>query len=320
MYALGPVAGPGRLGEGGRAGTPGLRGSARSEMRIRMLRVLLPIALAGELLVVLRLTSCCRFLRLGLLYLEAHNMIHGITGNGAGNGPFMSIHDGFQGVTSWAGFIPELVRLILDTHPRTPFAVAVAGEFSNGYNDCGLCLTGVNGSQHYGGDCALWEDSSTSNASVTAGVREFALASMVVVQDWFFWTWKIGPAVAGVVRSPLCSYQLGLEGGWMPTDPRTAVGKCAAIGVLGEQFPRIYSAWQTGDAGAGTIAAAATAQSGQWPPATTRMERVDAGIWDTERDEGRGAAPVMTAVAGCTYPNPWDAVSSPAPTALCTGA
>ncbi|KAJ6552612.1 hypothetical protein DFH09DRAFT_1366260 [Mycena vulgaris] len=293
-------------------------------------------------------------------YLEAHNMIRWIMGDAAGNGPFMSIHDGFQGVASWAGFLPgspndapiatsEDAATAGGTWPasacsaRTAFGVTVAGELSNGYNDCGMCLTGMNRSQHYGGDCALWEDSSTSNASVKAGVREFALASM-----------DIGPAVAGVVRPPLWSYQLGLEGGGMPTDPRTAVGKCAAIGVLGEQFPGTYSARQTGSASTGTIATAATAQFGQWPPARDDLacgcgsadvaadvcgdgERVDADIRDTERDGGaaqvtvtvsvgngwfnaQDTAPVMTAVAGCTYPDAWGAVSSSAPTALCTSA
>jgi hypothetical protein len=74
--------------------------------------------------------------------------------------------------------------------------VTVAGEFSNGYNDCGLYLTGVNGSHSYGGDCALWQDSSTWNATVIAGVKEFALASMDALQDWFFWTWKVRPSLS----------------------------------------------------------------------------------------------------------------------------
>ncbi|KAJ7895010.1 hypothetical protein B0H13DRAFT_1885734 [Mycena leptocephala] len=39
---------------------------------------------------------------------------------------------------------------------RSAFGVAVAGEFSNGYNDCGLYLTGVNGTQSYGGNRDLW--------------------------------------------------------------------------------------------------------------------------------------------------------------------
>ncbi|KAJ7819550.1 glycoside hydrolase superfamily, partial [Mycena olivaceomarginata] len=126
-------------------------------------------------------------------FLQTHNIIRGITGNGAGNGPFISIYDDFQGITSWAGF--------LDTHPyfgydgapndspiatsRDPleaaeyetdadfrpsfesslsaFGVMVAGDFSNGYSDCELYLTGFDGTQHYGEDCSQWPDASTWN-------------------------------------------------------------------------------------------------------------------------------------------------------------
>ncbi|KAJ7120635.1 glycoside hydrolase family 5 protein [Mycena filopes] len=327
-------------------------------------------------------------------YLQAHNMIRGITGVGEGHGPFISIHDGFDGVSNWAGFLPGSDRIILDTHPyfafdgqkndapiatgtdalsaggiwpkqacnawaasintsRTAFGVTVAGEFSNGYNDCGLYLTGVNGTQSYGGDCSLWTDSSTWNDTTKAGVKQFTLASMDAMQDWFFWTWKIAPAADGVVRSPLWSYQLGLENGWMPTDPREAIGSCAALGVQGDAFPGTFSAWQTGGAGAGTIDPAAVQSFGQWPPLTishvvggalatalptytptatiasltfvtpaptgslaavTPTVSVGSGWFDAQ-----DTAAMVTAVAGCTYPDAWSAVSSAVP-AACTGA
>jgi hypothetical protein len=54
-------------------------------------------------------------------YLQAHNMIRGITGTGEGNGPFISIHDGFNGTAAWAGFLPGSDRIILDTHPYFAF-------------------------------------------------------------------------------------------------------------------------------------------------------------------------------------------------------
>ncbi|KAF8173134.1 glycoside hydrolase superfamily [Mycena galopus ATCC 62051] len=328
--------------------------------------------------------------QLSSFYLEAHNMIRGITGYGAGNGPFISIHDGFDGVPSWAGFLAGSDRIMLDTHPyfafdqqpndapiatgtglqaggiwpgqacnawgpsintsRSAFGVTIAGEFSNGYNDCGLYLTGVNGTHSYGGDCDLWEDASTWNATVTAGVSLYALASMDALRDWFFWTWKIGNATDGVVHSPLWSYQLGLQGGWIPTDPRTALGTCAALNDSGATFDGTFSAWQTGGAGAGTIAAAATAQFGVWPPLTisdangpatllptyTPTGSVPTLVYTTpsaatgtataSASAGNGwfdsadAAPAMIAVAGCAYPDAWGAVSSPVPVALCTGA
>ncbi|KAJ7075507.1 glycoside hydrolase [Mycena belliarum] len=334
--------------------------------------------------------------QLTAFYLEVHKIIRGITGMGEGKGPYISIHDGFDGLSKWAGFLPGSDRVILDTHPyfafsgapndapiatgeddaraggpwpkqacdawgssinesRSDFGVTVAGEFSNGYNDCGLFLTGVGGSQSFGGDCKFWEDSSRWDASTKAGVRAFALASMDAMRDWFFWTWKIGAAADGVVRSPLWSYKLGLAGGWMPTDPRVSIGKCAAIGVRGRSFEGPFSAWQTGGAGAGTIAAAATAEFGQWPPATiSHVDAADRTAVPTYTATGAvptltyltpatsgggagGAGPTVTAsigsgwanagdskggvtaVAGCAYPNAYNALSLPAPAAACTG-
>ncbi|KAJ7861217.1 hypothetical protein B0H14DRAFT_2742937 [Mycena olivaceomarginata] len=91
-----------------------------------------------------------------------------------------SIHNGFQGTASLAGFLPGSDRIILDTYPyfafdgapnnipiatsrdppqagepwpkqtQSAFGVTVAGEISNGYNEFGLYLTGVNGTQSYG--------------------------------------------------------------------------------------------------------------------------------------------------------------------------
>ncbi|KAJ7205857.1 glycoside hydrolase superfamily [Mycena haematopus] len=316
-------------------------------------------------------------------YLHVHDLVRNITGYGAGNGAYISLHDGFGSISEWSGFLPGSDRLALDTHPyfafsgapndapiatsedpgsaggiwpaqacdawgprltkgdRTDFGVTVAGEFSNGYNDCGLYLTGVNGSQSYGGDCSLWEDASTWNSSVKAGVMQYALASM--------------DALDGIVHSPLWSYQLGLEGGWMPTDPRTAQGKCAAMGADGtQQFGGTFSAWQTGGVGAGTIDPTAINEFGTWPPATianvgpeelTLMPMYTATgsvatltyVTPTPNETGSAAAvtatvsfpngwfdaddtaPGVTAVAGCAYPDAWLALTLPAPTALCTG-
>lgn len=48
-------------------------------------------------------------------------MIRGITGIGEGNGPYISIHDGFQGLQDWAGFLTGADRIMLDTHPYFAF-------------------------------------------------------------------------------------------------------------------------------------------------------------------------------------------------------
>ncbi|KAJ6467760.1 glycoside hydrolase family 5 protein [Mycena sanguinolenta] len=330
--------------------------------------------------------------QLSAFYLQSHSLIRNITGIGAGNGPFISIHDGFGDLAPWAGFLEGSDRIILDTHPyfafdqlpntapiatgtgqdgvgaggiwpaqacnswgpsinasRAAFGVTIAGEFSTGYNDCGLYLTGVNGSHSYGGDCTLWEDASTWNATVVAGLREYVFASMDAMRDWFFWTWKIGNATNGVIGSPLWSYQLGLQNGWIPTDPRTALGTCAELGVSGPQFVGTFSSWQTGGAGAGTIAPSAIAQFGVWPPATISNVAAAASLLPTYTPTGsvstlvyttpapstaRATASVsagdgwfdtgdtalaMTTVAGCTYPDAWGAVSTAVPP-VCTGA
>jgi glucan 1,3-beta-glucosidase len=158
-------------------------------------------------------------------------MMRSITGIGAGHGPFISIHDGFIGVTRWTNFLPGSDRIALDSHPyiafngqpntepiatgtgvdaggdwparacgwgaginasQTAFGVSYAGEFSNAFNDCGLFVHGVVGDPPtYGGDCADWMDSSNWNATTKAGIQAFAMASMDALQNWFFWTWKV---------------------------------------------------------------------------------------------------------------------------------
>ena len=50
------------------------------------------------------------------------------------------------------------------------------------------------------------------------------------------------------------SYKLGLENGWMPLDPRDAVGTCDTLGVqFNQPFPGDYPSWQTGGSGAGSF-------------------------------------------------------------------
>ncbi|KAF7321125.1 Glycoside hydrolase family 5 protein [Mycena chlorophos] len=305
-------------------------------------------------------------------YLEAYNMVRGITGVGEGQGPYISIHDGFQSPNNAPIATSEDAAQAGGPWPaqacnawgssllasQTAFGVTIAGEFSNGYNDCGLWVRGVNISASYVGDCTIFEDSSTWNASMKAGLKQYALASMDATQQWFFWTWKIGPASNGVVQAPLWSYQLGLEGGWMPTDPRDSAGVCASLNISDPTFTGTYSAWQTGGAGAGTIVASSVEQFGTWPPATisnvapalltvmatytptstistlsyttpsissgvtaaviTASPTVSVGNgWKDSSD----TSSAVTAVAGCTYIDAWDALTLTqfAQTALCTG-
>lgn len=76
-------------------------------------------------------------------------------------------------------------------HSQTAFGITVAGEFSNGYNDCGLFLTGTTGTASFGSSCSLFLDSSQWNQTMKDGLMEFTLASMDALQNWFYWTWKV---------------------------------------------------------------------------------------------------------------------------------
>ncbi|EJF57265.1 glycoside hydrolase [Dichomitus squalens LYAD-421 SS1] len=319
-------------------------------------------------------------------YLKAYTMVREITGVGAGNGPMITIHDGFTEPANWAGFLPGADRLALDTHPyfafdgqqnrepvnitadgdstqlggqwplqacnswgkslndsRSAFGVTMAGEFSNAINDCGLYVNGVGGSARYGAGCEYWQDASGWSDETKQGLLNFALASMDALGDWFFWTWKIGNSTTtNSVQAPLWSYQLGLENGWMPTDPRQALGKCASLGVAPAPFDGTFQSWQTGGAGAGTIAPSATADL-VWPPASitsvpagsvtalpqytatgtlstlpppTFSASVTASVGNGWFD-GADNAPAVTAISGCTYPDAWDADNAQIPLSGC---
>ncbi|TCD64392.1 hypothetical protein EIP91_004140 [Steccherinum ochraceum] len=227
---------------------------------------------------------------------------------------------------------------------RSAFGVTFAGEFSNAINDCGLYVNGIENGHSTTADCNFWDNWAAWDENTKKGILNFALASMDALGDYFFWTWKIGNSQAGTVQAPLWSYQLGLQQGWMPADPRQAYGKCASLGTAPAPFNGKFQSWQTGGAGAGTIAASASAQFGQWPPASISGVNVPASALPTytatasiitltpstvatnaatKNGDGwfntQDNSPMVTPVAGCTYPDAWSATNAPVP-AQCTGA
>ncbi|KAI0934247.1 hypothetical protein AcV5_006153 [Taiwanofungus camphoratus] len=237
------------------------------------------------------------------------------------------------------------------------FGLSVAGEFSNALNDCGLWVNGVgDGTRYEGtyqsggpwprvGSCTQWTDWQSWNATFKADINNWALASMSALQNYFFWTWKIGnSSVTGVVESPQWSYQLGLQNGWMPTDPRQADGVCSPTQV----WTPPLQAWQTGGSGAGQLAASLSAQY-VWPPATMSNSGYASAVSlfpsytptgtlvtlppptftanggkTASASVGDGwANPSDTAqmhvdVATCSYLNPWIGPTNP-PSPLCSG-
>ncbi|KAF9260276.1 glycoside hydrolase [Marasmius fiardii PR-910] len=208
--------------------------------------------------------------QLSAFYAEAYRIVREVGGTGTGNGPWISIHECMIGKDQWSSFLPNADRLSLDSHPymafgdqsRTGWELRIpavcqwgkefnsstdafghnnAGEWSFGINDCGLFLNGVEDGIRYEGtyqgseskrvgSCDEWTDWERYNATTKAELRKFAMASIDALQNYFFWTWKIGPSLtSGKVETPAWSYQLGLENGWIPTDPREALGSCGNV-------------------------------------------------------------------------------------------
>ncbi|KAJ2917012.1 hypothetical protein MD484_g3422, partial [Candolleomyces efflorescens] len=228
-------------------------------------------------------------------YYAAYEAIRKSSGTGAGNGPFIAIHEGFQGPAIWEGFLAGSDRVVLDQHPylafmgdpnSTPessapkpcewaiatnqsqsvFGVTVGGEFSTAINNCGLWLNGMQSDTIAG--CSVWDDWASWDSTVINGLKQVTLASMDALQNFFFWTWRIGNSTTlGTSSSPMWHYQLGLERGWIPKDPREAIGHCAQVLGSSQIFDGNFPATATGGAGAGTLNPTASA-SHPFPPAT----------------------------------------------------
>ncbi|KAI0273720.1 glycoside hydrolase superfamily [Gloeopeniophorella convolvens] len=238
--------------------------------------------------------------------------------------------------TTWGGSMNDSM---------SAFGLTAAGEFSNAITDCGTFVNGVGlGTRYEGtyqnggpwpniGSCQPWIDWQSWDADMKSSIEKFALSSMDALQNWFFWTWKIGNSTtSGTVESPAWSYQLGLQNGWMPTDPRKASGACGNTDPW--QPPLAPS--QTGGSGAGQIPASVSSQFA-WPPTAisnaadvtllpqytqtgtiptlpvpsfTASSSVNAGNgWANPSDTSGIAVPIAT----CTYPSAWLESAVPLP-------
>jgi glucan 1,3-beta-glucosidase len=160
---------------------------------------------------------------------------------------------------------------------------------------------------------------------------------MDALGDWFFWTWRIGESSAtGKVEAPFWSYKLAIQEGWAPLDPRDSVGHCASLGTTGNTFTGTLSGAQIG---ADPTTNPPTLTSYSWPPdslAGTPMAQLaqytvggpvptlpvptfsgsaaSATVtlgngWNDASDTTLMATPV----AGCAYPDAWDALTATAP-------
>lgn len=230
---------------------------------------------------------------LASFYAEAYRIVR--EASGIGKGPWVSIHDGMLGKDEWIDWLPGADRVTLDAHPymafggqdsdgwlvkkKTPcqwggefnrsmekFGLTNAGEFSWAINDCGLFLNGVDDGERYDGtyiyenrtrvgSCKQWTDWQNYSPAVKAELKEFVLGSLDALQNFFFWTWRIGESLrTGKVETPAWSYKLGLENGWIPQDPREAAGACGNTAPITAPIP----------AGTGAVNYAPY----PWPPTT----------------------------------------------------
>lgn len=296
-------------------------------------------------------------------YIQAHNTLREITG--IGKGFYIAIGDGFAGISTWAGYLPNSDRIILDSHPyfafngdandspiittgadgnpggvwpeqacsswasqmvtsQSAFGINIAGEYSNGFNDCGFWLRGTMAPTTNNPNCAFWNSYGSWNDTVKAGLKNFALASMDALVYPFFWTWKINPTASGDIEAPLWSYQLGLQNGWMPTDPRDSVGKCKSLGVDNSGFDGQYLGYATGTGG--DLIPSSVSASFPWPPVeisnaavlgyqlpnytptgtvvtlpppTNTGKRPSLDGWADNNDN----SPAPTPIQGCNYPD-----------------
>ncbi|KAB5588979.1 glucan 1,3-beta-glucosidase D [Ceratobasidium theobromae] len=278
-------------------------------------------------------------------YVEMHDMMRNLTG--AGKGPWISLHDGFDFSSVTAdGFMPGADRLAVASHLYFSFATplnsaplaqqtrlpctqwasrfnstldkgifASAGEWSLGFNDCAYFLNGASAGYRYDGtlstytgprigSCAPWLDSSNWTD-----------------ENYFFWTWRIGESSrTGQVNSPLWSYKLGLERGYMPTDPRQAAGTCRNSNPRRQTFTpntvsNIPASYKSRfrfppativDAPNGVVTYVPTGTPVVMPAPTFTAASVptaQSGTWAHD----------YVPLEGCTYPDNWNAVGVAVP-------
>ncbi|GAA5988457.1 hypothetical protein JCM10908_003576 [Rhodotorula pacifica] len=237
------------------------------------------------------------------------------------------------------------------------FGIPVSGEFSLAINDCGRFLNNVGeGNRLEGtfpnashsqfppsapeGTCEYWERYDLWDDQMKSSLRDFARAQMDTFQNWFYWTWKTGKSTLhfpDLEANPLWSYSLGLREGWIPQDPRDAVGFCFSR-PRGEDVPqpkryplRAVDPWKIGKAGytAGPIPAELRERyQATWPPVEFNPPHGglagsggprSAGLPVYERQSGnatplrgpigskkvQGRLDWVRPIEGCEYPDIW---------------
>ncbi|RXK39337.1 glucan 1,3-beta-glucosidase [Tremella mesenterica] len=192
------------------------------------------------------------------------------------------------------------------------YGMIVAGEWSAAPNDCGLWINNVGAGSRYDGSyagytgpkpgsCDQWNDWTQWDQSTIDSLLDLTTNSMDALQNWFFWTWKIGNSTGTIQQvNPFWHYQLGYNNGWLPKDPRSHFGACAAAGISVDQFDGTFaSPYMTGGSGAGTIPAAMSA-SYPWP--VSSLTNIDEATIDLLPQYTQTGTPIS--MPGPTFTSP----------------
>lgn len=240
------------------------------------------------------------------------------------------------------------------------FGTYNTGEWSNAINDCGHWVNGVGQGTRYEGTfsgygganaganaCDYWNDpTGWTPATITAIGNRFRASSDALGSN-FFWTWKISEStIYNHPVSPMWSYKLGLDMGFIPNDPRTVLGYCEAnAGIVPTATFTGYKSYMTGGAGAGNIPASASSAH-PWPltsmapsfnaadlarlpqytqtatPVTLANPTYKLASSVTQSILSGWAVPtdtqaVYTPVSGCSYPGIYDGATMGVPSNAC---
>ncbi|KAJ7795005.1 hypothetical protein B0H14DRAFT_3496462 [Mycena olivaceomarginata] len=226
-------------------------------------------------------------------YLQACNMMRGITGYGAGNGPFISIHDGFQGTPWWTGSRPPPPPQLGPYHPPHAPRGPLGGRAEAGVQLAGVVVEYEE--RVRGAGRGIMQDASTWTDTTKAGPKQFCA--------------RVDGHAARLVL--------------LDKEDRPRTGRCRALTPLvvpvwaAERFyapTRAIPSASTGGAGTETIAPTAVQSFGQWPPATLSNVDLSATLLPTHIATASTAIMTfVTPVAGYTYLDTWKAIGSPVP-------
>lgn len=237
------------------------------------------------------------------------------------------------------------------------FGLTIGGEWSLAVNDCGLWLNSVtegayfdgthSGSSQYYGSCEQYTDVSQFSDDFKQQLQDFTLANMDTFQNFMFWTWKTQRNLtSGLPYNPLWCYSCGLEYGYVPTDPAAARGACQRLGDqygtggYGTNVPLtspLAASMTGGTATTSSIAASQLSQYGAWPPPSlTNLPASNLPVYTATGSEPAYPTTLVsplsvvstgvptsgdwyTAIAGCSYLDPYSGLGASVPNSRCTG-